>query len=140
VTVRLDGLRRGVAQPGRAPGSGPGGRRFKSSLPDHLVFNEIQSSTHQELSWGSHKGLRFISLKIRPDALSAPLSFFSSSALTTSKRTPPRLIRLAVTDLRVIALRPLLNEHPSASSGWSASCESCGNPTSSAIQDPWQPS
>ena len=27
-------LRRGVAQPGRAPGSGPGGRRFKSSLPD----------------------------------------------------------------------------------------------------------
>ena len=28
-------LSRGVAQPGRAPGSGPGGRRFKSSLPDH---------------------------------------------------------------------------------------------------------
>ena len=28
--------RRGVAQPGRAPGSGPGGRRFESSLPDHL--------------------------------------------------------------------------------------------------------
>ena len=28
---------RGVAQPGRAPGSGPGGRRFKSSLPDHLL-------------------------------------------------------------------------------------------------------
>ena len=27
-------VRRGVAQPGRAPGSGPGGRRFKSSLPD----------------------------------------------------------------------------------------------------------
>src|SRR6185369_14352971 len=27
-------FRRGVAQPGRAPGSGPGGRRFKSSLPD----------------------------------------------------------------------------------------------------------
>src|SRR5204862_2029412 len=29
---------RGVAQPGRAPGSGPGGRRFKSSLPDHLLL------------------------------------------------------------------------------------------------------
>src|SRR5579872_2932253 len=29
-------FRRGVAQPGRAPGSGPGGRRFKSSLPDHF--------------------------------------------------------------------------------------------------------
>src|SRR5271165_1283214 len=28
---------RGVAQPGRAPGSGPGGRRFKSSLPDHSL-------------------------------------------------------------------------------------------------------
>ena len=34
MTARLGGLRRGVAQPGRAPGSGPGGRRFKSSLPD----------------------------------------------------------------------------------------------------------
>src|SRR5579859_1052708 len=33
---------RGVAQPGRAPGSGPGGRRFKSSLPDQFfLFNEI---------------------------------------------------------------------------------------------------
>src|SRR5581483_4461479 len=30
----LDVACRGVAQPGRAPGSGPGGRRFKSSLPD----------------------------------------------------------------------------------------------------------
>src|SRR5439155_2754314 len=28
---------RGVAQPGRAPGSGPGGRRFKSCLPDQLT-------------------------------------------------------------------------------------------------------
>ena len=27
---------RGVAQSGSAPGSGPGGRRFKSSRPDHL--------------------------------------------------------------------------------------------------------
>ena len=27
---------RGVAQPGRAPGSGPGGRRFKSCLPDQI--------------------------------------------------------------------------------------------------------
>jgi hypothetical protein len=35
--VRIASLQcRGVAQPGRAPGSGPGGRRFKSSLPDHL--------------------------------------------------------------------------------------------------------
>ena len=31
---RYSALCRGVAQPGRAPGSGPGGRRFKSSLPD----------------------------------------------------------------------------------------------------------
>ena len=31
---RIRSTRRGVAQPGRAPGSGPGGRRFKSSLPD----------------------------------------------------------------------------------------------------------
>lgn len=33
--------------------SGPGGLRFKSSLHGHLIFNEIQSSTRQELSWGS---------------------------------------------------------------------------------------
>ena len=29
---------RGVAQPGSAPGLGPGGRRFESSLPDHFVI------------------------------------------------------------------------------------------------------
>ena len=37
---------RGVAQPGRAPGSGPGGRRFKSSLPDQfsvLACSKIRS-------------------------------------------------------------------------------------------------
>jgi hypothetical protein len=43
MTVRLGGLRRGVAQPGRAPGSGPGGRRFKSSLPDQS-FQALTSS------------------------------------------------------------------------------------------------
>ena len=30
-------LCRGVAQPGRALGSGPRGRRFKSSRPDHFL-------------------------------------------------------------------------------------------------------
>jgi hypothetical protein len=44
MTVRLGGLRRGVAQPGRAPGSGPGGRRFKSSLPDHLFSSRYTPS------------------------------------------------------------------------------------------------
>ena len=37
---------RGVAQPGRAPGSGPGGRRFKSSLPDQyfqLLLAAVQA-------------------------------------------------------------------------------------------------
>jgi hypothetical protein len=33
-TRRMPHDSRGVAQPGRAPGSGPGSRRFKSSLPD----------------------------------------------------------------------------------------------------------
>ncbi len=28
---------RGVAQLGSAPGSGPGSRRFKSALPDHIL-------------------------------------------------------------------------------------------------------
>ncbi len=44
MTARLGGLRRGVAQPGRAPGSGPGGRRFKSSLPDHLFSSRYTPS------------------------------------------------------------------------------------------------
>jgi hypothetical protein len=35
---------RGVAQPGRAPGSGPGGRRFKSSLPDQYFQADKQHS------------------------------------------------------------------------------------------------
>src|SRR3984957_17703073 len=33
---------RGVAQPGRAPGSGPGGRRFESSLPDQKHLNRLK--------------------------------------------------------------------------------------------------
>ena len=31
---------RGVAQPGRAPGSGPGGRWFESTRPDHLTLSD----------------------------------------------------------------------------------------------------
>jgi hypothetical protein len=33
---------RGVAQSGSAPGWGPGGRRFKSCLPDSFKFRESQ--------------------------------------------------------------------------------------------------
>src|SRR5271169_6094178 len=33
--------RRGVAQPGSALGSGPRGRRFKSSRPDHSIFQHV---------------------------------------------------------------------------------------------------
>src|SRR5260370_4034583 len=39
-----DPTRRGVAQPGSAPGSGPGGRRFKSSRPDHSFQGVISDS------------------------------------------------------------------------------------------------
>ncbi len=46
---------RGVAQPGRAPGSGPGGRRFKSSLPDHLFSRPFNCSR----SLGSCFGFAF---------------------------------------------------------------------------------
>ena len=37
----LKTLSRGVAQSGSAPGLGPGGRRFESSLPDHLVTIKV---------------------------------------------------------------------------------------------------
>ena len=46
LNVIQDFTRRGVAQPGRAPGSGPGGRRFKSSLPDHS-FQFFTRTTHR---------------------------------------------------------------------------------------------
>src|SRR3984957_18453516 len=52
-TCRLH--RRGVAQPGRAPGSGPGGRRFKSSLPDHSFsrfLNCLPERRRSEQLWG----------------------------------------------------------------------------------------
>src|SRR3989442_15965307 len=35
-------LGRGVAQPGRALGSGPRGRRFKSSRPDHFSTKTLE--------------------------------------------------------------------------------------------------
>ena len=40
---------RGVAQPGRAPGSGPGGRRFESSLPDHSL-SSTETYSYRERS------------------------------------------------------------------------------------------
>src|SRR5438046_6723567 len=43
---------RGVAQPGRAPGSGPGGRRFKSSLPDQC----LQQLAILTSCWATHRG------------------------------------------------------------------------------------
>src|SRR5438046_1439876 len=41
---RVQPTHRGVAQPGRAPGSGPGGRRFKSSLPDQFFSTTCRIS------------------------------------------------------------------------------------------------
>ena len=37
-------VNRGVAQPGRAPGSGPGGRRFESSRPDLLKKQPVSEA------------------------------------------------------------------------------------------------
>ena len=37
--MTITSISRGVAQPGSAPGLGPGGRRFESFLPDQ--FQEI---------------------------------------------------------------------------------------------------
>jgi CRP/FNR family transcriptional regulator, cyclic AMP receptor protein len=47
VVAVIQNVSRGVAQPGRAPGSGPGGRRFKSSLPDQSFsrsFNHLHGN------------------------------------------------------------------------------------------------
>ena len=61
MTIRSGGLRRGVAQPGRAPGSGPGGRRFKSSLPDHLFLSTI--SFLRQISLFPHAGSGRLSVR-----------------------------------------------------------------------------
>jgi hypothetical protein len=56
---------RGVAQPGRAPGSGPGGRRFKSSLPDQLLLDQLLASCedrNEHLAMRQGVGFREISL------------------------------------------------------------------------------
>src|SRR2546421_4406314 len=54
--------RRGVAQPGRAPGSGPGGRRFKSSLPDQFSRCDLI----HELPNGKSAGGALMDLKCEP--------------------------------------------------------------------------
>lgn len=38
-------LQRGVAQPGSAPGLGPGGRRFESCRPDAFILIEGHRQT-----------------------------------------------------------------------------------------------
>ena len=43
-----------MAQPGRALGSGPRGRRFKSSRPDHGSFYSIKCSKWDFLANSSH--------------------------------------------------------------------------------------
>src|SRR5437764_2218991 len=53
---------RGVAQPGRAPGSGPGGRRFKSSLPDQCSRCDLI----HELPNGKSAGGALMDLKCEP--------------------------------------------------------------------------
>jgi hypothetical protein len=57
--MRVRSTRRGVAQPGRAPGSGPGGRRFKSSLPDHCFpsFSPFAAPTFRWIPKAS-RGIR----------------------------------------------------------------------------------
>ena len=39
---------RGVAQPGRAPALGAGGRRSESGIPDHIISNQV--STPDEIT------------------------------------------------------------------------------------------
>src|SRR3977135_4476376 len=48
MTVRLG---RGVAQPGRALGSGPRGRRFKSSRPDQISRKTLGKSIGHDRRW-----------------------------------------------------------------------------------------
>ena len=48
---------RGVAQPGRAPASGAGGRRFESSPPDHQI-NNLAAIRRFQLASGKQRGSR----------------------------------------------------------------------------------
>src|SRR5215472_15234913 len=92
---------RGVAQPGRAPGSGPGGRRFKSSLPDHLLHvrsGDIGNKTfrrHRLHFWpeGILQGLQGFFLQIdiaeivihKTDQPNSIFDFLDSNGLTCKR-------------------------------------------------------
>ena len=99
------GHRRGVAQPGRAPGSGPGGRRFKSSLPDQLFsrfFNRLRCLLPVSL-FDEFRYIRYNRRQFKADAtLLSPLSaegnvlfdFVVEVAYVLSRMTHPVLVKI----------------------------------------------
>ena len=94
-------VRRGVAQPGRAPGSGPGGRRFKSSLPDHLISNpklqSLASNPVPSLWFGTFIRARFSRAGGRRFKPSIPVISFKvlrlRSGFRLAARTPSKRLK-----------------------------------------------
>ncbi len=94
---------RGVAQPGRAPGSGPGGRRFKSSLPDHSFQRlEIRKASRGPRVY--NLGFTLTCWGLRPNRESSPE--------TPATRSPlPDISTLAQLTIRGCVPRPLFGKY-----------------------------
>jgi hypothetical protein len=108
---------RGVAQPGRAPGSGPGGRRFKSSLPDQFLINQLFRA-YKKLNdtLASDLGFRRAFLRRLPLINQQP---GARGACDFSRNRPLRTyihFSSAVIDPRVLAHVPLTRQGAGSSS------------------------
>src|SRR5581483_10574348 len=83
----LDVACRGVAQPGRAPGSGPGGRRFKSSLPDQY----LQQLAILASCWGTQRGTHSLLTVSGWSGLVTAFSAFSAFSVATDTASTARV-------------------------------------------------
>ena len=98
------GSKRGVAQPGRALGSGPRSRWFKSSRPDHLRFGSISAQIFHGPKYSARRrGGRFPLLLTRcgdhlPTADRSGAAQFSGAARRTRAA---RFLRLEPNRLRI---------------------------------------
>ena len=73
---RLSVRSRGVAQPGRAPGSGPGGRRFESSRPDHFpAVPDGQPKEGGRFQFSANRQIAIIGATVRQVRTTAPIAF-----------------------------------------------------------------
>ena len=112
--VRLADLIRAVAQLGRAPGSGPGGRGFKSHQPDLVIGNPKHPPSHRYGEAGEYRNPKQARMKntdvqiwFANGLLSFLLKFCHSDCFDNSNfgfRILVRLLFARISDLDDVAL------------------------------------